>query len=505
MRPDYNSLEAFTRPRRTSARWISLACALLFVGLLAAQAHAAVGVILNESLDTSVARITGSGHSAVYLSNVCPETVIKLRLCHEGEQGSVISNYTTLGEDQPYEWNVVPLSVYLYGVENPDHRPLFGSPELKRLLEERYRDKHLAEYCESESCRTSNKAEWREMVGATLSRSLYMFVVETARDQDVAFINDFNSAPNENHFNGMTRNCADFTRRIVNSYFPHATKGDPINDFGMTSPKAVARSFSHYADRHPAARFRVYHFAQLPGAIRRSTPARTGTEQLYRSKKLLLPMLLFAPHELPVFAASYVLTGRFNPQRELEQHPTIAATEAGNSIRLAKDENDYARARRLEEVESEDRARALGTEAEWKQYSWQLDSMVDDAISTDVIPGREYLTRALKRLDEAGRPVIEDSGALWLESTGSDRNLRVGLSASNILASGSDPQLAYGLMLAHASYVLRSPKHSQETMAQFRKDWQLVKVARSRSSAIAADADHLLPEEHRLAAVSGGR
>src|SRR5262249_5843110 len=157
---------------------------------------------------------------------------------------------------------------------------------------------------------------------------------DTTRKQDQAFIDDFNAAPNENHFNGVTRNCADFTRRIVNSYFPHATKGDYLNDFGMTSPQAIARSFSHYAHHQGDASFRVYHFAQVPGAIKRSTPARTGTEQLYRSKKLLLPMLAFAPHELPFFAASHVLTGRFNPQRELERTDShLQKAKTGNQAR----------------------------------------------------------------------------------------------------------------------------------------------------------------------------
>ena len=29
----------------------------------------------------------------------------------------------------------------------------------------------------------------------------------------------------------MTRNCADFTRRVINAYFPGATGPDYINDF----------------------------------------------------------------------------------------------------------------------------------------------------------------------------------------------------------------------------------------------------------------------------------
>ena len=130
--------------------------------LWGARAHADVGVVLNESLDSSVDRITGTGHSAVYFSRICPDLPVKLRLCRPDEQGSVMSNYINIGEDQPFEWNVVSLN---------------------------------------------------------------------------------------------------------------------MNDFGMTSPKAVARTFTRYALRHPEANFRVQHFAQVPGTIKRSRECRAGTEQ----------------------------------------------------------------------------------------------------------------------------------------------------------------------------------------------------------------------------------
>ena len=164
-----------------------------------------------------------------------------------------MSNYTTLGEDRPFEWNIVPLSVYLYGVEDPQNRPLFSSQKIKHALEERYRTKFLAGYCDSPTCRTSGKAEWREMVGATLERSIYIFVVETSEEQDRALIAEFNALPNQNHFNGITQNCATFSRRVINTYYPHAARADYLNDFGLITPKAIARSFTHFGEHHPDA------------------------------------------------------------------------------------------------------------------------------------------------------------------------------------------------------------------------------------------------------------
>src|SRR5580704_19419624 len=243
---------ACLRPTRLGIVFQSAAVlVLLFVCLGVSPAYGDVGVLLNESLDTSFARISGSGHSAVYFSRICAESPVKLRLCRPDEQGSVMSNYTTLGEDQPFEWNIVPLSIYLYGVEDPQNRPLFGSQKIKHALEERYRTNFLSGYCDSATCRTSSKAEWREMVGATLERSLYIFVVETSLEQDRALIAEFNSLPNQNHFNGITKNCATFTRHIINTYYPHSTRADYLNDFGLITPKAIARSFTRYGEKHP--------------------------------------------------------------------------------------------------------------------------------------------------------------------------------------------------------------------------------------------------------------
>src|SRR5580765_6602073 len=133
--------------RLNGGPWFSFLLALVLACLGCPRAYGDVGVVLNESLDTSVARITGSGHSAVYFSRICPASPVQLRLCRAGEQGSVMSNYTTLGEDQPFEWNIVPLNIYLYGVENAHFRPIVGSQPIKRVLEERYREQYLGDLC----------------------------------------------------------------------------------------------------------------------------------------------------------------------------------------------------------------------------------------------------------------------------------------------------------------------------------------------------------------------
>jgi len=480
-RAQATSIEQKNLREKGSALYRSLAiglvlCIWLFCPI---RARGDVGIVLNESLDTSVARITGSGHSAVYLSRICPESPVKLRLCGSDEQGSVMSNYTTLGEDDPFEWNIVPLSVFVYGVADPHSRPLFTSWKIKAALEENYRDTVLSGYCASHSCQTSGKAEWREMVSASSERTLYILIVSTTVAQDRALIEKFNDAPNVNHFNGATRNCADFTRNLINTYFPHAAHRDVLNDFGMTSPKAVARSFARYAHGRPAAQYRVLHFAQLPGTIKRSTEARDGTEQLYRSKKLLVPMAFFAWHELPVVVASYMLTGRFNPQREFENHATVLQVELGHEIEVEKDNDpDDPRVSDLEAEKRQEGVRVVGSEKEWDSFHEQFDSIVAEAVDDHILASRESLGREVKSFSENGRPYLDERGNLWLEVQQNGKTTQVGLSADNLLAPGSDRAIAYKLMLAHVAETLKSPARQRETMPEFIEAWNLMQQAR---------------------------
>lgn len=480
---------------------------MLFAFLLAVlgceRTYADVGIVLNESLDTSVAWVTGSGHSAVYISRVCPETPIKLRLCRPGEEGSVISNYTTLGEDKPYQWNAVTLSMYLYGVEDSGNRPLFGSPRVKRVLEERYREKYLSGYCTTHTCLTSGKAEWREMVAATISRSVYIFIVKTTPEQDQQLIDELNSEPNVNHFNGVTRNCATFTRHIMDTYFPGSTKPDYITDFGMTSPKAIARSFSHYAARHPEMEFRVLHFAQVPGTYRRSSECREGTEQLYHSKKLLLPMAIFAYHELPVAVGSYALMGRFNPEHDWEKYPTAQVTDLSYRVRAAQREENVSLAKQLATKEQGARKEVVGTSKEWKGYRRQFNGVVSEAVAQEAIPDPDYIKRFFKYIDERGEPSVDPNGSLWMSLPSPDSTMRLGLSASNLLAPSSDPALANDLMLARVYSTLKSPKHSRETMPELKADWARLQHTHSQrvawvahTSASGQKAESLQPESN---------
>jgi hypothetical protein len=75
-----------------------------------------------------------------------------------------------------------------------------------------------------------------------------------------------------------------------------------------------------------------------------------------------------------------------------------------------------------------------------------------------------------------------------MEIPGKEQTFEVGLSANNILGRGSNTQLAYSLLLWRANGVLKSPKHSRETMPEFETDWELLQRARLQNAvAVAGD------------------
>lgn len=440
-------------------------------------AHADVGLLLGESTGQGMSRWTSAGHSAVYLSRVCPDGPVRMRLCSPGEQGSVLSNYIDFSEDKPYEWNIVPLSVYLYGVEHANNRPIYASPELRAALQERYRQERLQEICPPGPC-TEGKANWRDTVAANFVRDVYMFEVTSSVEQDEAFIAKFNAFPNVDHYNGFTRNCADFARLVINTYFPGAARPDHINDFWMTSPKAISKSFTHYAVKRPELNFRVIRFTQIPGSYRRSSDARKGTEVAFTSKKWFFPMLLRS-NELLLFTGSYLATGRFNPEREMRRRPNEEVSAELIEAKQARAAGDPAFARDLKWLSQQDRAAQLGTPQQWRRYSEALSEFREEATSRGLIFDGSNAKDLANIMDTSGDVVLDRGGAIWIDYRDGDNIRRVGVSASNVNAPGSDGEIAYALLLARVHAELANTPKNRELLPEFQADWQRLEDARS--------------------------
>ena len=96
--------------------------------------------------------------------------------------------------------------------------------------------------------------------------------------------------------------------------------------------------------------------------------------------------------------------------------------------------------------------------------------------------GHESLKNFPKRLDKTGMPMLDADGALWMKVAQDGRTVTLGLSASNVLAPNSDRGLAYELILSRVGEVLKSPKHSRESMREFKQDWALLQQFSSRKA-----------------------
>lgn len=455
--------------------------ALCILGVVQLQARADVGLLLNAKPNVHPelvkAEIIGEGHSAVYLSNICPETPVKMRLCRPDEQGSVLQNYEDYKEDQPYEWNLVPLSVYLYGVNSMDRRPLFGYPELRNLLQQQYQRTYLRDICTNPRCISDPNANWRDAVAAAFVREIYMFEVHTTLEQDEAFIREFNARPNVNHYNGFSRNCADFSKMVVDTYFPHSAHRDVINDFGMTGPKAIARSFTHYAEHHPELQLRIVRIEQVPGTYKRSSDCREGTEQTVRSTKWLIPIAVVEAQAIPALAGSYLLIGRFNPDHDMRKHPSEDVAQLYVQLDAAKQAGDADREQQLKREIKAGSEREVGTDEQWDQYRSRFEEVLRSAIDDEVIADRHKMETTFRTWQAHGHTYLDEAGQPWLEISSGGKLRRVGLSVDNVFSDGSDRKLAMQVLLARTNALLTVHANHRELMPEFESDWSLLQRA----------------------------
>ena len=106
---------------RTPIRRLQTYALMVFLWALP-RAHADATLLLEEPYGHFGA-FTATGHAAVYLSRVCAETPVRLRRCLPGETGAVISRYNKVAG---YDWIAIPLTPYLYAVDETDDIPLLS-------------------------------------------------------------------------------------------------------------------------------------------------------------------------------------------------------------------------------------------------------------------------------------------------------------------------------------------------------------------------------------------
>ena len=209
---------------------------------------------------------------------------------------------------------------------------------MEASLRDRYRRNHLLAYVpDVASGKKEGEApggEWTQLVGASYDRRIYGFQIETTAEEDEMFMNKFNDSRNEGHFNLLFHNCADFSRTLLNVYYPHAVHRNFFVDLGITTPKQVARSLTKYADRHPELTFSTFMIPQVPGSIKRSHPIDGVLESVVKSKKYVLPLAVLTPEVTAGLVVAYLTDGRFKAPKNVtvEIVPGETVTKSAETI-----------------------------------------------------------------------------------------------------------------------------------------------------------------------------
>jgi hypothetical protein len=406
---------------------------------LAPRANGDVTILLEEPYSYDGA-LAGTGHAAVYLTRVCAASPTELRRCQPGEPGVVISRYHRIaGRD----WIAIPLYPYLYAVDRPEDIPLFADAKLEASLRDQYRRKYLRDIVPDGPSGAVPGGDWYELIGSAYDRTLYGFQIETTPDQDDAFIARYNDSANRESYRLVSRNCADFVRDAVNSYYPKAAKRSLIADLDVSTPKHAAKSLVQYSTRHPELRLTTFVIPQVPGTIRRSRPVHGLVESVFKAKKYELPLLALQPFVAGGFAVAYVASGRFNP---------------------AKNAMVFAPGGDLD----------LPLNAQERRAYWKgLDEVTRAKV--EVNPGREeaswqhLLTNARLELDRDGRPILQVRSG--------DSLVEVGITRDNVLRGSAPREFAQELLVARLREELRSGSPPRTSETEVRKDWELLKTA----------------------------
>ena len=429
------SMQAFAKscvaPGRGSWSPGTLCAILLFCLGSIPHARAGATLLLEEPYSYDGA-FAGTGHAAVYLSNICAESPVALRPCAEGESGVVLSRFDGIAG---YDWIAIPLIPYLYAVERPEAIPLFADAKLVAFLRDRYRRNYLESLAPDRPNGGTPEGNWYEMIGSSYDRTIYGFEIETSPKQDALLIGKFNSQPNRERYNFVKRNCADFVREVIDFYYPHALHRSVIGDLGVTTPKQMAKMLVKYSHHHPELQSSDFLMPQVPGTARRSKPIHGVLESVMAAKKYMLPLVALHPYVGGGLLVEYFGHRRFDPAR----NALILDSDCQLDAPMTRDE----------------------------RLSFQ--SRVDElSLTPSIEPLSEGKTKEVKvweRLQATATPGIDTSGQPVLQLRVGDNLAQVGISRANILSVSDSSELAARLLEARLRQELR-PTTARKTSAR---------------------------------------
>ena len=280
-----------------------------------ARGHAHVALLMEEPYGIFGA-LNPTGHIAIYFERICAETPVTLRRCEPGEMGVVIARYQGI---DGYDWVAIPLLSYLYAVENPADVPAHVDRDTVARLRNHYRETHLESLGTTLSPGNFLHGGWTQLVGAAYERRIFAFRFQTTPQQDDALIRQLNAGPNRSHFDLLFSNCADFSRVLLDHYFPRAFARSIFPDAGMTTPKQTAYRLVRYARKHPETQLAVFEIPQIPG-YRRSSHSAKGIDESFVTTPYAIPIAVMNPYLASGLFVDYLVRGRHHL---IPKHPQV--------------------------------------------------------------------------------------------------------------------------------------------------------------------------------------
>ena len=189
-------------------------------------------------------------------------------------------------------------------------------------MQKSYAEAHLASLV-SATKGYDTKNVWPQLLGVAYIRKIYSFEIATTEEQDDLLIDEYNDRANQSHFNLFTNNCADFSRSVLNFYYPHAVGRSFTADVAITTPKQIAKSLVAYAHHNDELALVEVVIPQVPGTIPRSHMPRGVVESLLKTKKYVVPIAVLHPYFLVGIAVTYLTSGRF----DLAKNASIIAVD----------------------------------------------------------------------------------------------------------------------------------------------------------------------------------
>ena len=253
-----------------------------------------------------------------------------------------------------------------------------------------------------------------------------------------------------------------------------------VNDFGITTPKATAKSLTGYASDRPERLFNITEYPQVAGSIWRSYDNRNFSQHAFMSKKYLIPSLVFYPYLAAIFPATYFTTGRFSVHQTYKEYASseIATLNLNRSNLREPEIARHTRAATRKEIEDRkkvERLKIFGSRETWDAYRANFAPVLKNAIAQVLFVDRKEVRSFFSDLALQSEPSFDSNGAAMLRVKYYGEQRALGLTRHNILSESSDKELAYKLMLAKIYADLNARDKDRSSLAEFRANWEMMR------------------------------